>query len=699
MRKINGQILISVMLLSICFTAFGDEVDETKTEDQPAAPEYYVVVEETLPDYSNTNTTTLKLPVLMQWTPASVGVVTSTLFNIQDARTLSDALKNISGVNVQSGFATFDFFTIRGLDSLSSALILTDGAPEPETTFYHLYNIDRVEVLKGPIGFLYGGNSLSGSVNLIRKQPVFQNLFQVGSSYGSFGSYNGTVDFNVADPDRDIAFRVNGLWQSSDFYRDDKSNKSAAINPAFTWRIDDDSKFDVNFEYVRNEYQPDSGLPIINHQLPDVPRTRSYQSPFDVSDQDLYRFRIDYETKLNGFVTFRNKFYNTRLDWLSKGTLISGSFPDGFGGTQIIRALTMLDDHQNLLGNQAEAVISFQTGSITHQVLTGFEFSRLGDDFTLDVAALPFIEVFNPVETAREPFFLIPDQSLAADSRSIVLAPYIAVQIALSDQLQLLAGGRFDSVDFENKLLFDERNDKKFSPLFGVVYSPSQTLSFYFNAGAGFSPASSLVVGDRAPEETSQVEIGARNQFFEGKLGSSLAVYFMDKQNIAIPDDTGVTRQIGDLSSRGFEFELRGHPTREWSAFLNYAYNDAELTKFAERVFTGQGFVRVDRSGNVPAFAPKHILNIWATRAFRNGIGIGGGPRYVSDQFIAEDNVNKIDGYLTLDAVVFYDYRNWRFLLNMKNLTDKEYETRGFGSNAVIPGNPFAIYGGIEFRR
>jgi iron complex outermembrane receptor protein len=698
-RFLGYALSLLLFFFAPVFSIAEDANESGEPKKKEASQDYYILVEESLPEFTTTNTTATKLPLLLQWTPASVGVVTGTLFEIQDARVLSDALKNVSGINVQSGFGAFDFFTLRGLDSLSSALILTDGAPEPETTFYHLYNIDHIEVLKGPGSFLYGGNSLSGSVNLIRKQPLFQNLFEITSSYGSFGSYNSTVDFNVANAANNLAFRLNGLWQTSDFYRDDKSNHSTAVNPAFTWRVNNNSHLDFNLEYVHNKYEPDSGLPLLNHQLPDVPRTRSYQSPFDVSDQDIYRVRFDYETKINDSINIRNKFYNTDLKWLTKGTLLLGAFPDGLGNILVSRILPVLDDHQNLLGNQLEAIFSFETGELKHRLLTGFELSRLGDDFTLDVAALPFIDLNHPVETAREPLFFIPGQSQAADSRSIVAAPYVADQITLSEKVRLLAGLRYDVVDFEDKITRTDRHDQRFSPMVGLVYSPLSTLSLYFNAGEAFAPPSSLVVGERRPEETKQFEIGARNQFYGGRLSSSLAAYFLRKKNIAIPDNTGVTRQTGDQDSKGFEFELLGNPAPHWSTSFNYAFNHSELTHFAELVFTGTGFLRIDRSGNTSPFAPRHIVNIWAARVFKSGFGLGVGPRYVSSQFIAEDNAFRIDGYLTMDAVVFYDYKNWRFHLNFKNLTDRRYLTRGNGSNAVTPANPFALYAGIEFRR
>jgi iron complex outermembrane recepter protein len=225
-------------------------------------------------------------------------------------------------------------------------------------------------------------------------------------------------------------------------------------------------------------------------------------------------------------------------------------------------------------------------------------------------------------------------------------------------------------------------------------------LSLYFNAGQGFAPPSTTVVGDRKPEESTQFEGGLKKRFLEGKVLTTLAVYHLKRNNIAIPDSNGITRQAGDQLSRGFEVEIMGSPARSWNTSFGYAFNDSELTSFSEIVFTNVPpyFFVADRSGNTPAFAPENILNVWVTKTFKNGIGVGGGPRYVSSQFIDEDNLFKIDGYTTFDAVAFYDWNLWRFSVNFKNLTDTKYETRGFGSSSVIPADPFSVYGSIDFR-
>src|SRR5262249_33283211 len=113
----------------------------------------------------------MKTPLSLQSTPASVSVVSRKLFESQDGVVMGDALRNAAGVNVQSGFGVFDYFVVRGFDSLSSGLVITDSVAEPESTFYPLYNLRQVEVLKGPGAFLYGGHPLGGASRLGRRQP------------------------------------------------------------------------------------------------------------------------------------------------------------------------------------------------------------------------------------------------------------------------------------------------------------------------------------------------------------------------------------------------------------------------------------------------------------------------------------------------------------------------------------------------
>jgi TonB-dependent siderophore receptor len=674
-----------------------------------ATYEDVLFVEETLPYVPASNTLATKLPSPLLLTPASVGVVSAPLFAEQHGTVLGDALRNVSGLNVQTQSGVADLFLVRGFDSISSGMVLTDGAVEPEISFYRLYNVERVEVLKGPGGFLYGAAPTAGTVNLVRKQPAPESFLDLGVSAGSFGAYEGQVDVNSSHRDGDLNFRVNGLWEESDGYRDDKDSRAGAINPALTWRPGTASTLNVNFERVDTDYSPDAGLPIVatasGPVLADVPRTRAYESPFDRSDQELTRFQVDYEAVLSDRLTLRNKAYYRELSWLSDGTIFNGVFPSfTTGRPEVSRVLALLDDRQRLAGNQVEAVLALGGGDgqgIRHRLLAGLELGRLADEFTLDVAFLPAIDLEAPVETATRPLFLLPGQSQAADAETRVIAPYLIDEIAFSDRFQLVLGGRFDSLDYDDPVSGTSREDSQLSPLVGAVYSLRPDLAVYASAAEAFAPPSSRTVGEREPEESAQVEAGVKSRLLGGKVQTTVAVYQLERENVAIPDDNGITQQTGSQRSRGIELELAAEPWRGLRTFLSYAYNDSELTRFAESVlvnFFPPTFATIDRSGNDPAFAPEHIVNLWASRRFGGGLGVAGGARYLSGQFVAEDNLFALDSALTFDAALFFDRGAQRWSLNLKNLTGEDYETRGFGATSVIPAPGFSVSGGFNYR-
>jgi outer membrane receptor protein involved in Fe transport len=222
-------------------------------------------------------------------------------------------------------------------------------------------------------------------------------------------------------------------------------------------------------------------------------------------------------------------------------------------------------------------------------------------------------------------------------------------------------------------------------------------MTAYVQAGSAFGPPSSLVVGERKPERSRQIEAGLKRQLVKGRAFATLAVYHLERNDIAIPDATGVTRQNGDQRSRGIEAELSGEPLPGWLVTTSYAFTSARLTRFAEvvsRPANPSEFDILDFSGNAPAFAPRHIFNFWTVK--RTGaLSVGGGARYVGRQFIAEDNTFAIDSHFVLDAMASYRMKRATFSVNVKNLTGAEYETRGFGRTAVIPADPYAVYGTI----
>src|SRR5262245_23827421 len=188
-----------------------------------------VEVQGDLPAVSGPALGVTKVTLDLADTPTSVSVVPSTVIESQRAIVLGDALRNVSGVNVGTGNGVHDFFVMRGFDSLSSGLVLTDGAPEPEATFYPLYNVSQVEVMKGPTAILYGGNPLSGAVHLVRKQPQPKRFADASLSYGKFDTFEGMLDANASSADGKLSFRLNGLAMDTSGYRDDQDGAMYAV--------------------------------------------------------------------------------------------------------------------------------------------------------------------------------------------------------------------------------------------------------------------------------------------------------------------------------------------------------------------------------------------------------------------------------------------------------------------------------------
>lgn len=715
-RKLTLSILAcSVLALPLGAQTGADDPQQDDPQQPVAAYEDVLFVEDALPYVPDSNTIATKLPLPLRQTPASVGVVSHPLMEEQAATVLGDALRNVSGLNVQTQNGVADYFLVRGFDSVANGHVLTDGAAEPEISFYQLYNVERVEVLKGPGGFLYGANPIAGTINMVRKQPAPDSFVDVGVSAGSFGTLGGTLDWNTGG-DGPFGFRFNGLWQESDGYRDDKPSEVKAANPAFSWRTGDRGVLNLNFEYLDTSFSPDAGIPLVTvfgppsgpfpipgppvgMEVADVPRTQSYQSPYDRSEQETQRAQVDYEMEVSERFSLRNKTFYRRLDWLSDGTILNGVFPGfGFFPDQVIRTLVLLDDTQEFLGNQLEMVYTAKTGSVGHRLLAGVEVGQYDDEFTLDFALLPPIDLHDPVETAQGPLQRFPNQ--AADASSRVLAPYVIDQIAFSDRFQVIVGGRFDDIDYEDEVSGTERDFSKVSPILGLVYSPTSELSLYANASEAFAPPSSRVVGEREAEESRQIEVGTKAQLWGGRMQTTLAVYELERENVAIPDLTGFIQQTGTQRSRGVELEVATEPVRGLHTLFSYAYNDSELTHFSEIVITGPNptdFQVIDRSGNTSAFAPEHIANLWVSKTF-GAFGVAGGARYLSKQFIDEANSFEIDDTLTFDAALYLDRGDWRFNLNARNLTDEEYFTRGFGSTSVLPAPGLTVQGGVQYR-
>ncbi|HQU73023.1 MAG TPA: TonB-dependent receptor, partial [Calditrichia bacterium] len=590
-------------------------------------------------DYASIGT---KIALPIREVPLSMGVVTALMIDQQGGEVLGEALQNVAGFNIQPGNGVHDYFIVRGFNSLDNGLILTDGVPEPEATFYHLYNIDRVEALKGPGAFLYGANPLAGTVNLVRKQPTFANFVHGQLSYGSFNTLNAEADLGLVNANQNWSGRFMGMATQSDGFRD-RDFSVVAINPSLSWRSGDKHFANINLEFVRNQYTPDPGLPMMLNiatgmyeGLADVDRETNFARTDDFSDQDVLRVKGHYFGRIGKGLTLRNKFYMTEFDWKSESTLLKGAFYDPAVTQQPVvvrRTFSVLDDVQFLVGNQTELQADFKTGQISHQLLLGIEGYRLHDEFLIDFYGGSSLLMNDPSFVVPDPGENLTEYYTKGEGASNVFAPYFLNRVSLLPQAQLMFGGRFDMIRYSDdrqdyRQYFDnqgnfvaglessstERNYNQFSPMVGLVVNPHEAVTLFGNLATAFAPPSTQVPGELDAEESTQFEVGARLQTLEGKVDLSVAYFDLQKENTPLATASGIPNQVGTQEATGVEVEMAIRPGSGVTIHGNFAYTDAKLTKFSELVATGNPLFPLfeqDYSGNRPAFAPEQMASVW----------------------------------------------------------------------------------------
>lgn len=678
---------------------FGQSPPPDEAEQRPQTVEEEIYVRATARDVVTLSTVATKLPTEVSELPVSVTVLPAGLIEEQNPATIGGILPNAAGVSVQPNNGAFDLFVVRGLDSTTSGSVLIDGVQEPEASFYPTYNVEQVEVLRGPAASLYGGNPLAGAVGIVRKQPTAESIQLLRATGGSFGTFDLSFDYSSGGAN-DALFRFNALARSTDGYREGREGETLAFHPSAQFALADFGFLRVNLEGVSNDYTPDAGLPIFNGELVDVDRETSYQSPLDDSEQDLLRGQLEVEGSVGSW-RLRNRLYLRSLDWQSQGTILSGTFP--FPPTfapVTLRNLIALDNEQETVGNQLE----FSLDSNRSRFLVGLEVSRGSDDYTIDVGFLPVIDPFMPIEFLQGGIENVPfDPSLQQRGRTEtdVEAVYAIERFDLGSRASLYLGGRFDSISFRDEVSSTDRDDDEFSPLLGVNVSLSPHWSAFASFTSAFAPASSRVVGDRAPEESEQVEVGVRANFLSGRLFGSLVAYDLERTNIAIFDQNFLTAQQGVQASQGVELDVTSSFGDGWRVQVGVGYNDSEFDEFNELVIFGPGpfdFFIADRSGNRPAFAPEWTANLWIHRQLGRW-SFGGGLNHRGDFAIAADNSYIADEVTLLEASVSYSWRNVRLFANGRNLTDEDYVGQGFGNTSAIPGNPASVLVGVELRR
>ncbi|MEM1256679.1 MAG: TonB-dependent receptor [Cyanobacteria bacterium P01_H01_bin.21] len=643
--------------------------------------------------------------------PQSIQVIPREVLEDQQVIRLGDALRNVSGVVRGEQISGGPRFITRGF---IDAVILRDGLRQSfggtRSGFAELSNLESIEVLKGPASILVGNVEPGGVINLVSKQPLSEPFYNLEFQGGNRELISPSIDLSgpLTDDGR-LLYRLNALYRNENSFRDfDTEIERFFIAPTLSWQISDRTDLTLRLEYRDDEAPADLGLVALGDEVADIPFDRVIGEQDDIDREEDLQIAYNFEHRFSDRWKLRNSFsYRNRQENFS-GTFASS--PDETTGDLTFNFATLVTDPQEVFDLQTNVVGEFNTGSVEHKVLVGVDLFRENRESTtrFDVFNPITFNIFDPVygtipRPSEEDIPISASQTLRQDALGI----YLQDQITLLDNLKLLAGVRYDTVEQEtvrNPTFFNPNtsestiNDDAFTPRVGLVYQPSEEISLYGSYSTSFVPNSATTVDGEIiePQRGEQFEIGIKTELLEGTLIGNLALFHITKQNVPTtdPDNFRASLPTGEQRSQGIELDIAGEIFPGWNIIANYAYTDADITS------DNRG-----NEGNRLTGVPEHNFNLWNTYDIQagplEGLGLGLGVNYVGERFGDDANTFTADGYFLTNAAISYKRDNWRAALNIRNLFDVDYiesagRTRTIG---IGPGEPFTLIGSfsIEF--
>ncbi|AFY44065.1 TonB-dependent receptor [Nostoc sp. PCC 7107] len=637
--------------------------------------------------------------------PQSIQVVPRQILREQRATRLGDALRNVTGVNSTRGSGDrADSFTIRGFE-IFTGNVLNNGLPDRTLTETRdLYNVERVEVLKGPASVLYGLGNPGGTVNIVTKQPQATPFYEVEATVGSYSLYRGAIDFTgPLNDQKTLLYRLNLAYQNAGSYIDFINNRSFFIAPAISAALSKNTTLTFEGEYSNRTIDSRSVvvLPAVGTVLPGpdgrrIPRNRTVYEPEGDTQIETTRLGYRLEHRFSPNWSLRNDFRVTfERNFDNNQSFFLGLDADGRTAN---RSTYNSESDSNIYNLTTDISGRFSTGSIEHQLLFGVNMSRFDNfnNFGIDLALLSPLDIYNPAY--RQPIVGRIDAVYEDGSRlTDTLGIYIQDQIKFAENFKLLLGGRFDLFTQTNRNSLSNTTDIQagdaFTPRVGIVYQPIPPISLYASYSESFNPTDGRAADGSLfqPERGTQYEVGIKTELNE-RISTTLSLYNLTRSNLLTPDpnDARFSIQTGEQRSQGIEFDITGEVLPGWKIFAGYAYTDAEILE--DNTYT---------SGNRLTNVPEHSFNIWTTYEISSGdlrgLGFGLGLFYIGDRVGDLDNSFDVPSYLRTDASIFYRRDRLRVALNVKNLFDTDYFVSVTNRDFALRGDPLTLSGTVSW--
>jgi iron complex outermembrane recepter protein len=656
-------------------------------------------------------------------TPMAVQVIPHEIIEDRQSSSAMEVVKNVSGVQSTTQF--YDTFLIRGFNSGYGVVFRNGLQLQGIAGAENMAFVDHVEVVKGPASMLYGRIEPGGFINFVTKRPQEDRAYSVQQQVGSWGSSRTTADATgkISD-DGSLLYRVIGDYDRGGSWVDNVHHDNKAIAATLAWKPSQRFESNLQLEHYDSKMTwLGPNVPIVGNRPANVSRSFTIVYPISWTDYPYTVSRtllaLDWTYALNDTWKLTNRFHYLRSREDQQGVYASG-----FNGVDAFTTARFTHSApgwvRSTYSTNLDLTGEFTTGDIKHKLLVGVDWTRFTDDTPGSTGSLTGtapLNIFNPAFGNILPAV----QALAAADATNVLwrdrskdtGIYVQDQLALNDRWDVLLGGRYDkatdaySTDYGSRgsscyphctgqPIVPYPTDRAFSPRAGLLYKVSNAASIYGSYSKSFGMANGRDnAGEKLkPEIGTQYEVGAKASLLGGLVTTSLTLFDLVKSNVAEYDPVNFNPfTVGEVRSRGVEFDIAGQVTRHVSLIGSYTYDDAIISKDTYNGNQGRQF-----SGVAP-----HVASLWAKYDTAPGTGQGlsfGVGAYLTAQRQGNDaNTWQLPGYGRVDAMLGYRIKagSQRITaqLNVNNLFDKKYFDNGAYSSAAY-GAPRSVTGSVK---
>lgn len=628
-------------------------------------------------------------------TPQTITVISKEVMEEQGATTLRDVLRNVPGLTItagEGGNPAGDNLTLRGFSARND--IFVDGVRDISPQARDPFNLEQVDVVKGPGSTYTGRGSTGGSINLINKTPGLRRSFSGTLDFGTDATRRATADINLPIGDT-IGFRLNLLGHHSGVAgRDVVKFDRWGVAPSLTLGLGKPTRFTVSYYKLKQDNISDYGIPWVpatNNVLVEfrdrpapVPRDTFYgfrDRDFEKLDSNLVTLKFEHD--LNDALSFRNqlRYANSSRDSMATPPRFASN-----DSTVINREMRSWITEDKVWDNQTDFIARFNTGGVEHALVSGVNFARENNTRLTRTAGNTQTTLLNPNpdDIFTGPITVSP---IVGDVTANSQAAYVFDTATLGSKWELNGGLRWDRFDADGITTTGtpvSRVDRMLSMRAGAVFKPLPQGAIYASYGTSINPSLEGLSYNTAntvidPEKTYTLEGGSKWDFFDRRVLLTGAIFRVEKLNARTPGILpGDPPQVLEGKQRvdGVELSLEGSITKAWRMLAGYTFLDSETIDSNTPAEIGKELVNT----------PRNSFNLWTTYSLPSGLHFGGGARFVGRRWGNTINTRFVEGYWTFDVMASYPLTEHIDLkLNLYNLADKLYFDR-LGGGHLVPG-------------